>query len=65
MIKPEQIPDEVVDAFYASLARDECDRKAIAAALNAWPMSHIHEYSHGKISGVDIVLPLKQEDSND
>jgi hypothetical protein len=69
MIKPEQIPDKVVKAAQKAWEQDaesfRPNAKSIAAAINAWPMSHIHEYSHGKISGVDIVLPLKQEDSND
>jgi hypothetical protein len=48
MIKPEQIPDEVVEAHISILERmmigpptKKSSRKAIAAAINAWPgMDH-------------------------
>jgi hypothetical protein len=48
MIKPEQIPNEVVEAaaykylFYCPRLKthDEAIRAAIAAALNAWPESY-------------------------
>jgi hypothetical protein len=61
VIKPEQIPDEVVKA---ALLTDERlgMRVVIAAAINAWP---------GRFSGnawpdlaPTIVLPLTQENNN-
>jgi hypothetical protein len=60
MIRPDQIPDEVVEALGAALGntRPTWDyAEAIAAALNAW-------------QGVDrylgaVVLPLPQEKHND
>lgn len=43
MIKPEQIPDEVVEAFVdAYYAKDMTRKAAIAAALAAWPGIEIH-----------------------
>jgi hypothetical protein len=43
MIKPEQIPDEVVEAFVdAYYAKDMTRKAAIAAAINAWPGIEIH-----------------------
>jgi hypothetical protein len=38
VIKPEQIPDEVVEAFVdAYYAKDMTRKAAIAAAINSWP----------------------------
>jgi len=65
VIKPEQIPDEVAEAFIAALYGEPGlpYRKAIAAALNAWP---------GRFSGnawpdlaPTIVLPLSHENNDD
>jgi hypothetical protein len=43
VIKPEQIPDEVVEAFVdAYYAKDMTRKAAIAAALAAWPGIEIH-----------------------
>jgi hypothetical protein len=66
MIKPEQIPNEVVEAaaykylFYCPRLKthDEAIRAAIAAALNAWP---------GTVDCGDgwIELPLLQEKVDD
>ena len=42
----------------------EVARAAIAAAINAWPWMHIHEWQRpwlGGMSGTDIILPLPQE----
>jgi hypothetical protein len=67
MIKPEQIPNEVVEAaaykylFYCPRLKthDEAIRAAIAAALNAWPEACKSE------SGVRwrwwIELPIEEE----
>jgi hypothetical protein len=43
MIKSEQIPDEVVEAFVdAYYAKDMTRKAAIASAINAWPRMEIH-----------------------
>jgi hypothetical protein len=61
MIKPEQIPDEAVDAMLESIgsffSRAEA-RAACAAMLNAWP-------GNWHVDAVDfepkLILPLTQE----
>ena len=37
MIKPEQIPDEVVTIAWDAFDGTESMKEAIAAAINAWP----------------------------
>jgi hypothetical protein len=63
MIKAEQIPDEVAEAFIATLYGEPGlpYRKAIAAALNAWPGIEIHT------DGTEdwIELTLTQENNDD
>ncbi len=59
MIKAEQIPDEVVEAFVdAYYAKDMTRKAAIAAAINAWPGAW-------HVDAVDfepkLILPLIQE----
>lgn len=69
MIKPDMIPDEVVDHVWK---RCECVRRfdareAIAAAINAWPQMHLHEWQRpwlGGMSGTDIILPVPKENTN-
>ena len=70
MIKPEQIPDEVVNAaskayelyIYDSVS-DEGMRLAIAAALNAWPgMKACEEDDLGPAC---LILPLPQEKNDE
>lgn len=62
MIKPEQIPDEVVDAakeaWYANQHRGTQDRIAltIAAALNAWPDGTVSKFEWGK-AFINLPLP--------
>jgi hypothetical protein len=61
MIKSEQIPDEVVEAFVdAYYAKDMTRKAAIAAAINAWPRMEIHT------DGTEdwIELTLTQENNN-
>lgn len=78
MAKPEQIPDAAIEAARkAWLTSDDGAandwRKAIAAAINAWPHSHHvnhHEWMKtGELASFDVVLPvilpLPQEKSND
>lgn len=70
MLKAEQIPDEVFEAFQkawavtSTLSTKEC----LAAAINAWPGMHIHEWQRpwlGGMSGTDIILPLPTETRDD
>jgi hypothetical protein len=37
MLKPEQVPKEVVDAFWQHFQDNKSTDGAIAAALSAWP----------------------------
>jgi hypothetical protein len=66
VIKPEQIPDEVVEAAHRAALeadfnmRDQL-RAAIVAAINAWPDAFITKYSEGAPA---FNLPLTQEKSN-
>jgi len=70
MIRPEMIPDEVVEA--AKEAYRHTDEKTmsdwlaeiIAAALNAWPGAFPHTF-RGPLEGYGYILPLTQEKSND
>jgi len=73
MIRPEQIPDEVVEAAvsaynYASsdcYTTEEQDMlAAIAAALAAWPGSEI-SWITGESEAGDLILPLPQEPSDE
>jgi|LakMenE01Jun11ns_1017448.scaffolds.fasta_scaffold9185478_1 hypothetical protein len=64
MIKPEQIPDEAVDAMLESIGSFFCRaqaRAACAAMLAAWPGIEIHT------DGTEdwIELTLTQENNDD
>lgn len=61
MIRPEQIPDEVVEAAHrAFYAEKPCGfREALAAAIAAWP--GVYEYKGRE--GQSLSLPLTQETS--
>lgn len=63
MIKPEQIPDEVVKA---ALLTDERlgMRVVIAAAINAWPGIATHSFYTADGPRDGLILPLTQENSN-
>lgn len=64
MLKAEQIPDEVFEAFQkawavtSTLSTKEC----LAAAINAWPgMSQLAENDSASIRGVAVlILPLTE-----
>ena len=64
MIRPEQIPDEVVEAaiygFYNATGPKTKDdwRSAIAAAMNAWPSGAVCHYRMVDSEGLEMVLPL-------
>ena len=68
MVKPEHVPDEVVKAARQAWLESDVDamedwRIAIAAAINAWPHMHLHEWQRpwlGGMSGTDIILPLPE-----
>ena len=73
MIKPEQVPDEVVVALATSMGWQSSVsdlrgvdqmKKHVAAAINAWPS--MHEARSDRLLGCQIIiLPLPQEVSND
>ena len=71
MIKPDQIPDEVVRAAVVAWLKAESirpDAQVIAAALNAWPEAKrvkgyfTHDTDHYEPA---IILPLPQETSDE
>lgn len=72
MIKPDQIPDEVVEAAARALkdhplvpftedAALVISRASIAAAINAWPSMRVDD-TYRWLSDVAIILPM--EDKN-
>ena len=67
MIRPEQVPDAVVDALLDSSNVAKPWKHAIAAALNAWPgMSQLAENDSASIREMAaLILPLPQEASDD
>ena len=74
MIKPEMIPNEVVQAAREAWLRSDVSAKedwrvAIAAALNAWPGSeYVYKQPHRlsvSYSNPAIILPLPQENTNE
>ena len=72
MIKPEQIPDEVINELWnkgfdfvngvqmPSSAKIKVMRQCIALAINAWPGGIIAE----DLEVAGIILPLPQEKNN-
>jgi len=64
MIRPDQIPDEVVEALRENILHDCSFKHAIAAALNAWPGAFPHTF-RGPLEGFGYVLPLTHEDNDD
>jgi hypothetical protein len=64
MIRPEQIPDEVVEALhslFAWIGNSDGAREAIAAALNAWEGATTEPRNWRTA----LVLPLPKEPSDD
>lgn len=57
MIKPEQVPDEVLNALLMSLRLRKGGKEAIAAALNAWPRMEIEMVGEADDF---VILPLPQ-----
>lgn len=63
MIKPDDIPDDVVVALRAALEKSEYLDAAIAASINAWP-GFTTEFRRDSFMGWNgnlIILPLPQE----
>ena len=69
MIRPDQIPDEVVEAFdrvfleerKSGWTLDTTYRHAIAAALNAWP----NVWTSESVGNGSLILPLPKEGADD
>ncbi len=62
MLKPEQVPDEVVEALLATRNVAQPWKHAIAAAINAWARSYpLAENDSAVIRCAVIILPLLQE----
>lgn len=64
MIKPEQIPDEVVTIAWDAFDGTESMMQAIAAAINAWPGAFQWTFN-GPLSGNGYILPMPQEKNDD
>jgi hypothetical protein len=63
MIKPEQIPDEVVERLCEGLSYwdREATRAALAAALNAWPGMVERHFPNDPTRVPGVFLPLPKE----
>lgn len=62
MIKPEQIPPEVVACVRRNLFCNAPDAEwIVAAALNAWPGMRLGKYRDVAGDNDRIILPLTQE----
>ena len=61
MIKPDMIPDEVINAYMHMIVYGGVDgSEALAAALNAWPGAAVCHYTIQNTEGWELVLPLPQ-----
>ncbi len=63
MLKPEQIPDAVIDAAVAMRDRGGSMSDIIRTAINAWP--GMHEARSDRLGCQIIILPLPQEASDE
>lgn len=65
MIKPEQIPDEVVTIAWDAFDGTESMREAIAAAINAWPRACRIDFDDWveMVEG-EIVLPAPEKNDD-
>jgi hypothetical protein len=63
MIRPDQIPDEVVEALRENILHDCSFKHAIAAALNAWPGAHERTDDWCTPPDHNLILPLTQENN--
>ena len=58
MLKPEQVPTQVIEAFRVALKNDDTTfAEDFCIALNAWPGAFWHEF-RGALDGTGIVLPV-------
>ena len=67
MIKPNQLPIEVMNEFHAALLHGESYAEAFAAALNAWPGMALDGpvTANGRwLVPPVVVLPLPQENAH-
>lgn len=61
MLKPEQIPQEAMKAFYEQMAITINPREAVVAALNAWPEMQTGSDDGGMtLSGVYLPLTTQE-----
>lgn len=69
MIKPEQVPAQVIEAFRVALKNDDTTfAEDFCIALNAWPGMHFTEFDDGQNAVQlrrEITLPLPQENPDD
>lgn len=66
MIRAEQVPQAVKDAFYNAYREEATDEEAIAAAINAWPNRRAEWRNNITFDGKPIrysviILPIPQE----
>jgi hypothetical protein len=60
MLKPDQIPREAAVAATAKGLDSEAVRKIVAAAINAWPGTHMGHQCTGCGGDPQIILPLTE-----
>ena len=66
MIRPDMMPDEVINAYRHMIVYGGVDgAEALAAALNAWPFGAVCHYTIKDTEGWELVLPLPQEVSDE
>ena len=68
MIKPEQIPDEVVEelhSLFAWIGNSDGAREAIAAALAAWPWAETRLEDWHTPPETVLILPLSKEGADE
>lgn len=58
MLKPDQIPDEVIEAAVAMRDRGGSMSDIIRTAINAWPGGAVCHYTIGDDEGYEMVLPI-------
>jgi hypothetical protein len=63
VIKPEQIPDEVVKVLRENILHDCSFKHAIAAAINAWPRMQIH--TDGTEDWIELILMQENNNGSD
>lgn len=63
MIRPEQIPDEVVEAFQRAWANKDTlsTKECLAAALSAWPGAMTEWNTRARGKAEELILPLPSD----